>query len=185
MMSQDKVTQPQEFIKWAKKRNYKTFLVHYKLDGISIELQYENGIFQYALTRGDGKIGDDVSANVTRMKGYISKCYSDERIHFYIFYYVKQVYRPLLTKHQELKNAQSLKQEQFAFTIIDGINEKMEKIKSKLSSDVKEFYFDDDLDLHIMVKNKPSSKYPMKHVKFKDLSINLKKAIIHILKSQL
>ena len=77
MMSQDKVTQPQEFIKWAKKRNYKVFLVQFKLDGISIELQYEKGIFQYALTRGDGKIGDDVSANVTRMKGYISKLNSN------------------------------------------------------------------------------------------------------------
>ena len=76
MNSQGKVTKPQEFIKWARKRNYKTFLVQYKLDGISIELQYENGIFQYALTRGDGKIGDDVSANVTRMKGYISKLLS-------------------------------------------------------------------------------------------------------------
>ncbi|HEC40066.1 MAG TPA: hypothetical protein ENI29_17635 [bacterium] len=61
----------------------------------------------------------------------------------------------------------------------------MGKIKNKLSSDVKEFYFDDDLDLHIMVKNKPSSKYPMGHVKFKDLATNLKKAIIHILKAQL
>jgi len=61
----------------------------------------------------------------------------------------------------------------------------MEKKKIKLSSDVKEFYFDDDLDLHIMVKNSPSSKYPMKHVKFKDLPTNLKKAIIHILKFQL
>ncbi len=77
MTSQDKVIQPQEFIKWAKKRNYKVFLVQFKLDGISIELQYKDGIFQYALTRGDGKIGDDVSANVTRMKGYISKLNSN------------------------------------------------------------------------------------------------------------
>ena len=77
MMSQDKVTQPNEFIKWARKRNYMVFLVQYKLDGISIELQYDKGIFQYALTRGDGKIGDDVSANVTRMKGYISKLKSN------------------------------------------------------------------------------------------------------------
>ncbi|KKN67846.1 hypothetical protein LCGC14_0457260 [marine sediment metagenome] len=77
MMSQDKVTQPNEFIKWARKRNYIVFLVQYKLDGISIELQYDKGIFQYALTRGDGKIGDDVSANVTRMKGYISKLKSN------------------------------------------------------------------------------------------------------------
>ncbi len=36
-------------------------------------MQYDNRIFQYALTRGNGKIGDDVSANVTRMNGYISK----------------------------------------------------------------------------------------------------------------
>ena len=103
----------------------------------------------------------------------------------YILYYVKQVNKPLLTKHQEMREGQNLKQEQFAFNVIDGINEKMEKIKSKLSSDVKEFYFDDGLDLHIMVKNNHSSKYPMKHVKFRDLTTNLKKAIIHILKSQL
>ena len=107
-----------------------------------------------------------------------------KKLEAYNFYYVKQVYKPLLTKHQELKNTQSLKQEQFTFNVIDGINEKMERIKNKLSSDVKEFYFDDDLDLYIMVKNKPSSKYPIKHVKFKDLTTNLKKTIIHILKSQ-
>ncbi len=77
MMSQDKVTQPQEFIKWAKKRNYKFYLIQFKLDGISIELQYKNGVFQYALTRGDGKVGDDVSANVTKMNGYISKLNSN------------------------------------------------------------------------------------------------------------
>lgn len=73
MTSQDKVTSPEEFNKWAKRRNYTTFIVQFKLDGISIELQYENGVFQYAITRGDGKIGDDVSANVVKMKGFISK----------------------------------------------------------------------------------------------------------------
>ena len=73
MSSQDKVTNPAEFNKWARKRNYKTFLIQFKLDGISIELQYENGVFQYAITRGDGKIGDDVSANVVKMKGFVPK----------------------------------------------------------------------------------------------------------------
>ena len=73
MTSQDKVTSPPEFLKWAQKRNYKTFIVQFKLDGISIELQYEEGIFQYAITRGDGKVGDDVSANVINMKGFIPK----------------------------------------------------------------------------------------------------------------
>ncbi len=73
MSSQDKVTQPEEFKKWARKRNYNIFIVQFKLDGISIELQYEDGIFQYAVTRGDGIIGDDVSANVIKMKGFIPK----------------------------------------------------------------------------------------------------------------
>lgn len=73
MSSQDKVTTDADFKKWAKKRNFKVFLVQFKLDGISIELQYENGIFQYAITRGDGEIGDDVSVNVIKMKGFLSK----------------------------------------------------------------------------------------------------------------
>ena len=39
MTSQDKVVDTKEFIKWARKRNYKLFLIQFKLDGISIELQ--------------------------------------------------------------------------------------------------------------------------------------------------
>ncbi|KKL62057.1 hypothetical protein LCGC14_2189040, partial [marine sediment metagenome] len=73
MNSQDKVTQPEEFSKWAKKRNYKVFIIQFKLDGISIELQYEEGIFQKAITRGDGVVGDNVSANVVNMNGFIPK----------------------------------------------------------------------------------------------------------------
>ncbi|MCK4382536.1 MAG: NAD-dependent DNA ligase LigA [Candidatus Lokiarchaeota archaeon] len=73
MSSQDKVTSHTDFKKWAKKRNFKLFLVQFKLDGISIELQYKDSIFQYAITRGDGEIGDDVSANVVKMKGFLSK----------------------------------------------------------------------------------------------------------------
>ncbi|MFX1478662.1 MAG: NAD-dependent DNA ligase LigA [Promethearchaeota archaeon] len=73
MMSQDKVTSSSEFLKWARKRNYKTYLIQFKLDGISIELQYEEGIFKYALTRGDGVVGDNVSANVVKMKGFVPK----------------------------------------------------------------------------------------------------------------
>lgn len=73
MTSQDKVVDPKDFLKWARKRNFKTFLIQFKLDGISIELQYRDGIFQYAVTRGNGIKGDDVSANVVNMKNFISK----------------------------------------------------------------------------------------------------------------
>ena len=40
-----------------------------KLDGISIEVVYENGKFTQAITRGNGEIGEDISSNVKNMKG--------------------------------------------------------------------------------------------------------------------
>lgn len=73
MTSQDKVVDPKDFLKWTRKRNYKLFLIQFKLDGISIELQYTDGTFHHAVTRGDGIKGDDVSANVINMKGFVPK----------------------------------------------------------------------------------------------------------------
>ncbi|WP_436923266.1 NAD-dependent DNA ligase LigA [Halosimplex amylolyticum] len=35
-----------------------------KFDGLSVEVVYEDGVFQRAATRGDGDVGDDVTANV-------------------------------------------------------------------------------------------------------------------------
>lgn len=40
-----------------------------KLDGLSIELIYEDGKFKDAITRGDGEWGERISTNVRRMKG--------------------------------------------------------------------------------------------------------------------
>jgi len=47
------------------------FVIEYKLDGSSIELQYKNGVFTKAVTRGDGIIGDDVTHSVSLMTGVI------------------------------------------------------------------------------------------------------------------
>ena len=73
MGSQDKASNPQEFIKWFDKQGNKKFLVQYKLDGASLELQYEKGILVRAVTRGDGNIGDDITANAKKMKGIVTK----------------------------------------------------------------------------------------------------------------
>ncbi|KKL69964.1 hypothetical protein LCGC14_2109640, partial [marine sediment metagenome] len=39
-----------------------------------------------------------------------------KKLEAYIFYYVKQVYKPLLNKHQELKNDQILRQNSLSLT---------------------------------------------------------------------
>jgi len=73
MGSQDKASNPEEFSIWFKKRSSKSFIVQYKMDGASLELQYKNGILTHAVTRGDGIIGDDITANARRMSGCIKK----------------------------------------------------------------------------------------------------------------
>ena len=44
-----------------------------KLDGISLEVIYENGVMTEAITRGDGQIGERITANVARMKGVLPR----------------------------------------------------------------------------------------------------------------
>ena len=41
-----------------------TFVCELKFDGLAISLRYENGRFVQAATRGDGRVGEDVTANV-------------------------------------------------------------------------------------------------------------------------
>ncbi len=41
-----------------------TYIVEPKLDGVSVEVVYENGSFVRAATRGDGRVGEDITANV-------------------------------------------------------------------------------------------------------------------------
>jgi DNA ligase (NAD+) len=75
MGSQDKAANPQEFTAWAEKirknRDFGGFLVQYKLDGASLELQYEGGRLIRAVTRGNGTLGDDISPNARLMRGVI------------------------------------------------------------------------------------------------------------------
>lgn len=69
MGSQEKAADPQQFLAWADKHRYDQYLVEYKLDGASLELQYEGGHLVRAVTRGDGTVGDDITANARKMRG--------------------------------------------------------------------------------------------------------------------
>lgn len=71
MISLADVFSESEIRDWVAK-NYKlvpngtefTFFTDIKMDGLAMSLHYENGIFQQAVTRGDGLVGEDVTMNV-------------------------------------------------------------------------------------------------------------------------
>jgi DNA ligase (NAD+) len=60
----------QEFDQRVRKLTSENFeyVCELKFDGVSISLNYENGLLVRAVTRGDGEKGDDVTANVKTIK---------------------------------------------------------------------------------------------------------------------
>ena len=77
MGSQEKAANPEEFFAWAVKHSYQEYLVEFKLDGASLELQYEDGKLLRAVTRGDGSVGDDITANAKKFRGVVASLSCD------------------------------------------------------------------------------------------------------------
>lgn len=73
MMSLDNVFDADELTGWfdrvEKEANAPTYLCELKVDGLAINLKYENGELVSALTRGNGVTGEDVTLNVKTIKG--------------------------------------------------------------------------------------------------------------------
>jgi DNA ligase, NAD-dependent len=69
MLSLDNVFSLQEFEDWAAKvqrdaGRHVDWLCELKIDGLAINLRYENGVLVSAATRGDGVVGEDVTENI-------------------------------------------------------------------------------------------------------------------------
>jgi DNA ligase (NAD+) len=70
MMSLDNAMNRDELVAWAERvakgldGQVPTFVCELKFDGLAMSIRYEDGQFVQAATRGDGMVGEDVTANV-------------------------------------------------------------------------------------------------------------------------
>ena len=74
MLSLDNVFSIEEFEGWAAKVERDAgravhYLCELKIDGLAINLRYENGVLVTAATRGDGVVGEDVTENIALVPG--------------------------------------------------------------------------------------------------------------------
>ncbi len=74
MLSLDNVFSIEEFRAWALKVERDAgrgvhFLCELKIDGLALSLRYERGRLVSAATRGDGRVGEDVTENVVQIAG--------------------------------------------------------------------------------------------------------------------
>ena len=74
MLSLDNVFSADEFADWAAKVERDSgravhWLCELKIDGLALNLRYERGLLVTAATRGDGRVGEDVTQNVAAVAG--------------------------------------------------------------------------------------------------------------------
>lgn len=74
MLSLDNVFSSDELTEWCAKAASSAgravrWLSELKIDGLAISLRYENGVLTSAATRGDGRVGEDVTVNALRVAG--------------------------------------------------------------------------------------------------------------------
>ena len=74
MMSLDNAMDDDELRAWGERVNKGlggaavTFVCEPKIDGLAVSIRYENGVLVEAATRGDGRVGENVTANVATIR---------------------------------------------------------------------------------------------------------------------
>jgi DNA ligase (NAD+) len=74
MMSLDNAFSLEELVAWGERLGRRaqavsSFVCELKIDGVAMSLRYERGRYVQAATRGDGKVGEDVTENVRTIAG--------------------------------------------------------------------------------------------------------------------
>lgn len=86
MISLNDAFSPQDLQDWQKRLNNflgKTYAGSYycdlKMDGLAIELRYENGVLTQASTRGNGLVGEDVTQNIRTVEAVPLRLRGEDR----------------------------------------------------------------------------------------------------------
>lgn len=111
------------------------YIVEPKIDGLSVSLEYENGLFVRGSTRGDGRIGEDVSANLRTIRAIPLKLDTD----LPVLEVRGEVYMPRevfegLVEEQELKGEKVFKNPRNAAA--GSLRQKDPKITAKRKLDI-------------------------------------------------
>ena len=82
MLSLDNVFSADEFTDWAAKVERDAgrpvrWLCELKIDGLALNLRYERGLLVTAATRGDGRVGEDVTQNALQVVGIPTRLAGD------------------------------------------------------------------------------------------------------------
>ncbi|MEI6858705.1 MAG: NAD-dependent DNA ligase LigA [Shewanella sp.] len=83
MLSLDNVFNDEEFAAFYNRISDKTetaptFCCEPKLDGLAVSILYRDGVYERAATRGDGKIGEDITENVRTIRSIPMKLRGDD-----------------------------------------------------------------------------------------------------------
>ncbi len=111
------------------------YIVEPKIDGLSVSLEYENGLFVRGATRGDGKVGEEVSANLRTVRSIPLKLKKavDSIVVRGEVYMPKDVFFSLI-KEQELNEEKTFKNPRNAAA--GSLRQKNPKITSKRKLDI-------------------------------------------------
>lgn len=112
-----------------------TYIVEPKIDGLSVALEYENGLLVRGSTRGDGKVGEDITANIRTIRNIPLKIDTD----LPVLEVRGEVYMPrevftTLTTEQELNGEKTFKNPRNAAA--GSLRQKNPKITSKRKLDI-------------------------------------------------
>lgn len=143
-----------------------TYVVEPKIDGLSVSLEYRNGVFVRGSTRGDGSVGEDITANLRTVRSIPLRLKTDLP-----FIEVRgEVYMPhsvfhKLVEEQELNEEKPFKNPRNAAA--GSLRQKNPKITAKRKLDI--FVFNvQQIDGHSLSNHKQSLDY-LKELGFKTI----------------